>query len=53
LAKKAEPKIDQSKEKFYVQDHRRDRRPDRDLVFGIARPSSSRGWSDKRAVEVQ
>jgi hypothetical protein len=35
-----------------VQDHRSDRKPDRDLVSGIARPGSSRR-SNERAVEVQ
>jgi hypothetical protein len=48
-----EPKIDQPKEKFHAQDDCSDRRPDRDRMSGIARPGSSRGGSDKCAVEVQ
>jgi hypothetical protein len=48
-----EPKIDQPKEKFHVQDDCSDRRLDRDRVSGIVRPGSSGGCSDKCAVEVQ
>jgi hypothetical protein len=47
------PNADAPKEKFHVQDDCSDRRLGRYGVSGVTRPSSSRGRSDKRAIEVQ